>query len=96
MSRRTVLGIKYDMVVGWDEPLKYFFIDVYNKGKLGCEMPVGSSLELGLPSIGFLSIEEISGFASKFGETIPKEVVDLLKQDKSLDKSPKKEPLFKL
>src|SRR5215831_11356782 len=67
MSRRYFGNETYEAVAGWDRPLQYYFLDVYQRDHPDQD-PIFSNLDLLNPS---MTLEQIADTLTTYGITAP-------------------------
>ena len=91
MSRYEFNHGRYAFACGWDRPLQYFFLDVYDKEGSDEDEPIFDNLTLGKPGMSIGEIKEVCG---KFGTDLPldiesnmirDQIEDLHEQGRSVD-----------
>ena len=79
MSQHYISTTQYDILLGWDRPLQYFFGTVWNKSRESTdERIVFSTLEL--PGGGVATVAELARVLSPYFE-LPGVIRDALIQD---------------
>jgi len=81
MSQRIVHKGDLEFMMGWDRPLRYHFLTIFDNSNDEAEI-IFNNLDLPNPS---MSIDEITAACLKFGLELPKKVIDQLAYDKAND-----------
>jgi hypothetical protein len=82
MSRRYFGNDGYDVVTGWDRPLQYHFLDIYQRDHPERD-PIFSNLYLLNPS---MTLEQIADTLKTYGITAPQTLFADLNEDALADR----------
>jgi hypothetical protein len=85
MSQHHILTKRYDILIGWDRPLQYFFGTVWDKAHLDSDDEGIVFATLSLPGGGVSTIAELSRLLRSYIE-LPPRITAVLAEDQAVNR----------
>ena len=86
MSQHHILTKQYEILIGWDRPLRYFFGTVWDKVPLDSDDERIVFATLSLPGGGVSTVAELASLLGPYIE-LPAELITALSEDREVNRS---------